>query len=92
LSFSHEEVQVESCTLMEYIYFPKTIFDFAHLIGLDVYLLLHLTTLHSNPESSSFSLHKQEQGTTFRVKFWEMWFGIAVFTAKIFCGTCCRMN
>jgi len=63
LSFSHEEEQVESCTLMEYIYFPNTIFDFAHLIGLDVYLLLqtspHYTVIPSHPHFHSTSRNRE---------------------------------
>jgi hypothetical protein len=65
LLFSHEEAQVESCTLMEYIYFPNTIFDFAHLIGLNVYLLLqtspHYTVLLSHPHFHSTRRNREPQ-------------------------------
>jgi len=63
LLLSHEEAQVESCTLMQYTYFPNKIFDFAHLIGLDVYLLLqtspHYTVFPSHPHFHSRSWNRE---------------------------------
>jgi len=61
--FSYEEAQVETCTPMQNIYFPNTIFDFAHLTGLDIYLLLqtspHYTVLPTHPHFHSTSWNRE---------------------------------
>jgi len=51
-----------------------------------IFTVTNLTTLHSTFQSSSLSLHKLEQRTTFQIKFWEMLFGNVLFTAKVFGG------